>query len=58
MERGEAEQSLQMFYSKGEIIAGSWSHLILLIDGFKRESGFPLACSLTIDLSSTVHSAL
>lgn len=31
VERGEPEQSLPMFYSKGEIIAGLWFHLILLL---------------------------
>lgn len=31
MERGEAGSSLQMYYSEGEIIAGLWFHLILLL---------------------------
>lgn len=39
----EPRDSLQMYYSKGEIIAGLWFHLILLLltACFRRESGFP-----------------
>lgn len=58
MQRGEPEQSLQMFYSKVEIIAGLWFHLILLLltGSFRRGIGF--ACSLAIDLRSAEHTAL
>lgn len=60
VERGNPEQNLQMFYSKGEIIACSWFHLILLLltGKIRRELGFPLACSFAIDLMSMVHTTV
>lgn len=40
VQRGEAAQSLQMFYSEGEIITGLWFYLILVVltGSFRRES--------------------
>lgn len=58
--RRARRESLRMYYSKGEIIAGLWFHLILLLltGDFKRELGFPLACSFGIDLRTRVHTAV
>lgn len=58
VERGESEHSLQMYYSKGEIIAGLYAHSALMTGSFKWELGFPLQCSLGIDLRSMVHTTV
>lgn len=56
-ERGEPEQSLQMFYSEVQVIAALWFHLILLLltGSSRRYPGFPLPCSLARGPRSAVH---